>query len=242
MTPWTTRYAQWTGTFAELIETANAILADIPEAEVVTERTARHYQNVGVVGKGTRTGRTAHFTADDLAALVNAKTLAKDVGLKMVSALSQSYAPSAVSDQVSVSYGAPSSEGAPVNAATALVASLMANSPPASSALPLPSLNALTHTPSTLTSSIGGSVLRGCAGMSASAGGPAAVRLNAFIPPAQASVSPPPAPGRAFHHHTPVHWLTIAIDEAEATRAAPIERADAARVLRALADRLTTKE
>lgn len=127
MTDWTPRYHDWTGSFTELVKTANAILQDdFPDREPLTERTARHYQNVGVLGKGEKEGRSARFALPDLVALVNAKAMAKDVGLKMVSALSQTYGTQEVHQemqtaQASANAGVSSSAQAAVAAVAALV-------------------------------------------------------------------------------------------------------------------------
>lgn len=73
---WPTDYQNWSGTIDDLVTTANRILEETnPQSSALTLRTARHYQQVGVLGRGTRNGRVAHFGYEDLVKLVSAKTM-----------------------------------------------------------------------------------------------------------------------------------------------------------------------
>lgn len=76
MSQWPTDYRTWKGTLPELVKTANAVLANkVPDSIPVSVRTARHYQDKGLIGRGDKQGRSAHYGFTDLEALVASKEL-----------------------------------------------------------------------------------------------------------------------------------------------------------------------
>lgn len=72
-------YLQWTGSIDDLVSTANEILRqkDLHHKDI-SVRTARHYQQTGMLGKGQRVGKSSVFSYADLATLVSAKGLIQD--------------------------------------------------------------------------------------------------------------------------------------------------------------------
>jgi hypothetical protein len=220
-----TAYADWTGSFPQLVSQANAILRAQGQGEdVLTERTARHYQSEKLLGPGVKEGRTARFGYADLAALVATKTLAKTVGLKNASSLfaqSQAMAP-----EVPLAKAVD-----PGTAAMDTVARLLAGAqtPYATTAHYQDGTAAVAALNWANTSALGDA-----APVHAfAAAAPSLLRGHA---PTLSAVASPAAPApRAFTHHSPSPWLTVALDEAALALASPAERQRAAAALTALA-------
>lgn len=79
MTPVFSLNPTWSGSFIDLVAKANQLWSRLsPKSEPITERSARHYQQTGVLGRGVRHGRSSLFFARDVAALVSAKSLAHE--------------------------------------------------------------------------------------------------------------------------------------------------------------------
>lgn len=73
---WPDDYKEWKGNFDELIRTSAQVLRQVcPAVEPPTASLVRYYQNQGVVGKGTRQGRGAVFSVEELSQVVGAKQM-----------------------------------------------------------------------------------------------------------------------------------------------------------------------
>jgi len=95
----------WTGTFDELITQANKILLkDDKNQKPINSRLARHYMQIGAVGRGVKNGRNAIFSLEDVNALVAVKKLASDgFPLKAATTLINSSKPSKINEQIEAS-------------------------------------------------------------------------------------------------------------------------------------------
>ena len=218
---WPQDYRQWTGSFKELVTTAQEVLALLePTAKPPTERLLRYYQQNNVLGRGRRGhGNQAVFGFEDLAAIVTAKGLVQqnwtlDNAAKLLATPGQK-----ASDVSTMLYASPAvlpptapaafasmavSEPLLVADAQSVVARLMAQShhtPSPNRAAPLALQGALTR--------------------SVASASPAAA-LNT-------------SPVQAIR---PAPWLTVYLDEAASQGAAPAERAQACAALEALLNTL----
>lgn len=77
---WPDDYADWHGSFDELVGTARQVLArqGTDRRCLPSPRIVRHYQAIGAVGRGVRRGREAVFGVDDLTRVVATKHLVKN--------------------------------------------------------------------------------------------------------------------------------------------------------------------
>lgn len=205
---WPHDYHTWTGNLSELVDTANTILRDQdPAAPLVTVRTARHYQGEGALGRGTKQGRAAAFNFHDLAQLVSAKSLVNE-GLP-ISYTSSLLANTSAGDLALAL--SPSGQKA-----TAVVAQMMAQSPPASH--PVATLGSLFTTP-----------------LAAASRSPT---VSPGVPGGLGSLAVPQHLPAASTNR-PVSWLRLDIDETALARASAQERTTAAHTLLHWAARLT---
>ena len=70
------QWNDWEGTFDELIVESGKVLAQVsPETTSPSGSLVRYYQQKGVVGRGTTSGRTKRFGAQELSQVVGAKWL-----------------------------------------------------------------------------------------------------------------------------------------------------------------------
>lgn len=92
---WPDDYKQWQGSFDELVETAGEIISNITtETAKPTASIIRHYQQIGAVGRGEKTGRSRIFGFEDLVSVVATKGLVKQgIGLDITSSLVKNASP-----------------------------------------------------------------------------------------------------------------------------------------------------
>ena len=217
---WPDGYADWHGSFDELVATAQRILGEAGGQAALSPSLVRHYQSVGLVGRGVKEGRSAKFGVEDLAAVLATKGLVKQ-GLSLdVAQKVMAYAPELPSAFYANTVASPPSQDhGPTPAAVGAVAALMAQaglggglamsngyvtsaSPRVRAALPTAAASTVPSPSRTLLASLGPSMLRGA--------------------------SRP-------EEHRPTPWLTVYLDP-EAARAAPDhERTLAALRLREMA-------
>lgn len=242
-------YADWTGGFSDLVSVANSVLHQIdPTAAPITERSARHYQQVGALGRGTKSGRTALFSAPDLAALVATKGLIKEGfplahvpqvmaveagGPAFLSSASNSFG---AGDGVSVGCSTPDAVG--------VVAALMSNAglSPTGGAASEAIVTLNTVAPMSLFGAapfVGSSESKTMAS-SAAVARPLSAAAHAYRARSVAAPIPPPpvstaVPGAAARVHPLPHGAWVTVPE---TVAAPEQRRGVAVALRALADAL----
>lgn len=109
MKRWPLDYLTWTGTFDELVATATTVLQTLrPQDKPLSARLVRHYIQEGLIGRGTREGRTSRFSYEELAGVVATKHLVKDGwSLKNASALLHSAPSGYVTEAASLSASAP---------------------------------------------------------------------------------------------------------------------------------------
>lgn len=219
---WPNDYHGWTGSLTELVDTANTILrARDPHAPLVTVRTARHYQGEGMLGRGTKQGRSATFTFNDLAHLVSAKSLVNE-GLPI--SYTSSVLASAPASNIAQALSPSGQKAADV------VAQMMSQAAPSSTSAPLGLSALMSH--------VGGTLGGASASFSVPAGLDSLAVAQSLRSASPASATPTLS-SQATPAQQPVPWLRLDIDEAALAQASSQERTTAAHALLHWAARLT---
>jgi hypothetical protein len=208
---WTDQYSDWQGTWPELVDTANQILANqFHNAKPITERLARHYQAKGAVSRGNKLGRAAIFGVRDLMSLVSTKKLVTEgFPLEYASTL-VSNAPATQVAQALTPSGAKATSVV-ANMMSQLGGALLPDVPRAFSAqASLSAASSVTSDPPLWEPSVTT---------------PMRTISQTLFPP-QPALSPVP-------------WMQLTLDEAALKKASIAERTQAAHALLGLASRLT---
>lgn len=71
-------YENWSGDFNQLVEVVNKILNECGYDFEITARTARHYQQKNILGRGLKNGRSSTFDINNIKELLYAKEMIKE--------------------------------------------------------------------------------------------------------------------------------------------------------------------